>query len=84
MQTKLLDELAQKLADALPPGLRDAQLDFQRNAHALLQGALNRMNLVTREEFDVQQQVLATTRAKLDELERHVAELEKILRAKQP
>lgn len=83
MQAKLLDDLAQKLADALPPGLRDVQLEFQRNAYALLQSALSRMNLVTREEFAVQQEVLEATRAKLDELERQVAELEQILRARQ-
>lgn len=84
MQTKFLDDLAQQLAAALPPGLRDAQQDFQRQARALLQSTLTRMNLVTREQFEVQQHVLATTRAKLTELERQVAELEKVLQAKQP
>lgn len=82
MQTKFLDDLAQQLAAALPPGLREAQQDFQRQARALLQSTLTRMNLVTREEFEVQQHVLATTRAKLTELELQVTELEKILHTK--
>lgn len=84
MQTKFLDDLARQLAATLPPGLREAQQDFQRQARALLQSTLTRMNLVTREEFDVQQHVLATTRAKLTELERKVTELEKVLHANKP
>jgi ubiquinone biosynthesis accessory factor UbiK len=74
---KMLDELARRLAEAVPPGLRELQQDMEKNFHATLAGAFSRMNLVTREEFDVQAAVLARTRAKLEELERLVAELER-------
>lgn len=50
--------------------------DVERNVKALMSGAFARMDLVTREEFDVQAKVLARTREKLAELERRVAELE--------
>jgi BMFP domain-containing protein YqiC len=49
---------------------------MDKNFHAMLQAAFAKMDLVTREEFDVQQGVLARTRAKLEALEREVAELE--------
>jgi ubiquinone biosynthesis accessory factor UbiK len=50
--------------------------DVERNVKALMSGAFARMDLVTREEFDVQAKVLARTREKLADLERRVAELE--------
>ncbi len=76
MDPKLLDDLARKLADAMPGGLRDLQHDAQKNLRAALDGAFTKLNLVTREEFDVQAAVLARTRAKLEQLEKQVAELE--------
>ena len=78
---RFLDEMAKRFAEALPPGVRQLQLDMERNFHAALQAAFSRMDLVTREEFDVQQEVLARTRAKLQELEKQVAELETNLAA---
>jgi BMFP domain-containing protein YqiC len=56
--------------------MRTMQADAERNLHAALQGALARLDLVTREEFEVQTALLARTRAKVDALERQVAELE--------
>jgi BMFP domain-containing protein YqiC len=53
-----------------------AQQDLRTNFHDVLAQGLRRLDLVTREEFDVQSQVLARTRAKVEELERRVAELE--------
>jgi hypothetical protein len=76
MDPKVLDDLARKLADAMPQGLRDLQQDMQRNVRAALDQAFSRMHLVTREEFEVQSAVLARTRAKLEQLEAQVAELE--------
>lgn len=73
---KLFDDFARRVADAMPPGLRQLQTDAEKNLRAVLQSAFSKMNLVTREEFDVQQAVLARTRAKLDEMERRVAALE--------
>ncbi|HGX91862.1 MAG TPA: accessory factor UbiK family protein, partial [Candidatus Tenderia sp.] len=54
MDPKILDDLAKKLADSVPGGLKDLQSDMEKNFHAVLQSAFNRMNLVTREEFEVQ------------------------------
>lgn len=71
-----LDDLARKLTDAIPDNLRDLGEDLQRNLKSTLRSGLERMDLVTREEFDVQSRVLERTRAKLDALEARVAELE--------
>ncbi len=76
MEPKHLDDLARTLMDSLPKGLMSLQADAQKNVSAALQASLQRMNLVTREEFDVQTAVLARTREKLERLEAQVAELE--------
>ena len=73
---KALDDLARKLADSVPGSLKQFQGDLEKNFHAVLQTALDKMNLVTREEFEVQTGVLARTRAKLEALEERLAELE--------
>ncbi|MBS3954456.1 MAG: accessory factor UbiK family protein [Methylomicrobium sp.] len=73
---KALDEIASRLAYAVPPGLNNLKEDLEKNFHAVLQGALGKLDLVTREEFDVQKAVLAKTRAKLEDLESRVAALE--------
>jgi BMFP domain-containing protein YqiC len=72
-----LNELAHRLSEALPEDFNLVQSDVQKNLRAALQTALRRMDLVTREEFDVQTALLARTREKLDALERQVAELER-------
>lgn len=74
--TKQVDELARSVLDKLPSGLRDVQRDLEKNLHAALQSALSRLDLVTREEFDVQAAVLLRTREKLEALEQRVASLE--------
>ncbi len=71
-----LDDLARKLADSIPANLRGLGEDLQRNLKSTLRSGLERMDLVTREEFDVQTRLLERTRAKLDALEARVAELE--------
>ena len=73
---KAIDDLARRLNDLVPPGLKDARADLEQNFKATLQAGLGKLDLVTREEFDIQAQVLAKTRAKLEELEARVAELE--------
>lgn len=73
---KALDDLARKLAESVPGPLKQVQSDLEKNFHAVLQTALDKMNLVTREEFDVQAGVLARTRAKLEALEARFADLE--------
>lgn len=55
--------------------------DIEKNVKAMLNQGFSKLDLVTREEFDVQTQVLAKTRAKLEALETRVAELEALLEA---
>ena len=73
---KTFDDLAKRFTDALPPSFRQFQTEMEKNFHAALQATFAKLELVTREEFEVQQGVLARTRAKLDELEKQVADLE--------
>ena len=73
---KMFDDVAKRLGDSLPGGLKLLRDDLEKNFRAVLQSALGKMDLVTREEFDVQSQLLALTRAKLEQLEKEVAELE--------
>lgn len=71
-----LDELARKLADSVPGNIKSMREDMERNFKSMLQSTLARMDLVTREEFDVQLAVLARTREKLEALEARLATLE--------
>ncbi|MBD9369849.1 accessory factor UbiK family protein [Xanthomonas sp. XNM01] len=71
-----IDDLARRLSDLLPPGLRDSRDELQASFRQALQSGLSRLDLVTREEFDVQRAVLLRTREKLDALERSVQVLE--------
>jgi BMFP domain-containing protein YqiC len=71
-----LDELARELVDAVPRNVRALGDDLERNFRSLLQAGLGKMDLVTREEFDLQVAVLARTREKLEALEGRIAELE--------
>lgn len=76
MNTKLIDELTQKLSQALPEGVGGFQQDVEKNIRATLQGAFRKMDLVTREEFEVQQALLARSREKLERLETQIKDLE--------
>ncbi|AXA84884.1 hypothetical protein DCD74_09500 [Lysobacter oculi] len=71
-----LDDLARRLGGLLPPSLREGREELQENFKSVLQAGLARLDLVTREEFEVQRAVLLKTREKLEALERSVAELE--------
>ena len=70
-----IDELARRLSNLVPPGLREGE-ELQENFKAVLQSGLAKLDLVTREEFDVQRAVLLRTREKLESLERALADLE--------
>ncbi len=70
-----LDELARRLSSLVPQGVREGRDELQQNFKSVLQAGLGKLDLVTREEFDVQRAVLARTRDKLEALERQVAEL---------
>lgn len=75
-QLPLIDRIAAEVSARLPAGIGELKQDVERNVHAVLQEALTRFDLVSREEFDVQRQVLLRTREKLENLERLVSELE--------
>jgi BMFP domain-containing protein YqiC len=76
LDTKFIDDLARQISNSIPAGVKDLQEDVEKNVRSLLTGAFARLDLVTREEFDVQQKVLLRTREKLEALEQQVAELE--------
>jgi BMFP domain-containing protein YqiC len=76
LDSKKIEEVVKSLTEALPPGLVSMQQDVERNVRAVMSATFAKLDLVTREEFDVQTQVLHRTREKLEELEKRVAELE--------
>jgi len=73
---RLIDDLARRLAGSVPESVAAMRRDLEQNFKGVLQGQLARLDLVTREEFDVQAAVLKRTRAKLAALEKRLAELE--------
>ena len=75
----LIDRLVAELGRHLPAGLEQMREELERAARAVLQEGISRLDLISREEFDVQQQVLARTRERLEALENEVAELERRL-----
>jgi len=74
LNNKLFDEFGRKFSELLA---QSPLQDVEKNSRALLAQMFAKLDLVTREEFDVQQQLLVRTREKLAELEVRVAELEK-------
>jgi len=79
MADQTLDELARKLAEAVPEGLRSIQKDLEENFRSVLRAGLDRLDLVTREEFEVQEAVLQRTREKLEALEKRLEAYEETL-----
>ena len=76
-----IDDLARRLSNLVPPGMTQARADLEQNIKATLQMSLSKLDLVTREEFDVQRAVLLRTREKMDALERTIEQLEARLRS---
>jgi len=84
MQPQFIDDLAKRLSAALPSGFADPlakgaatlRQDLEGNFRAVLQAGLTKLDLVTRQEFDVQSGVLKRTREKLEALEAQIAELQ--------
>lgn len=74
--SKFFDALSKKLTDVVPDSLRDVKKDLEKNFRSVLQSAFSKLDLVTRDEFDVQTKVLSKTRLKLEELAEQVAKLE--------
>jgi BMFP domain-containing protein YqiC len=73
---KSLDDLARRLADAVPPSLAALKNDLEQNFKAVLQSGLTKLDLVSRQEFDIQSGVLRRSRERLEELEARIAALE--------
>ena len=82
IDSKVFDDISKRIADNIPTGIQMLQDDLKQNIRSSVEAGLSHLNLVTREEFDVQAKVLARTRAKLEALEKQVAELESA--SKQP
>jgi len=76
MSDDSIEKLARTLAESLPQGLRSVRDDLEKNFRAVLRSGLGKLDLVTREEFDVQEAVLARTREKLQALEARLRALE--------
>ena len=74
LKEKLFDEIAGKIAAAIA---NSPARDVEKNARAMLASAFGKLDLVTQEEFAIQQEILLKTREKLTELENRVAELER-------
>ncbi|GAA6173899.1 accessory factor UbiK family protein [Colwellia sp. KU-HH00111] len=76
INAKKIEEIAQQVTDVIPDGLKTLANDFEDKTKTVLQRKLSQLDVVTREEFDVQTQVLIKTRSKLADLEARLAELE--------
>ncbi len=78
-RTRQIEELAEKLARLLPPGLGGLRNELRENFRALLRANLEKLDLVSRERFEVQAEILARTQAKLAALEQRLKDLEQKL-----
>jgi BMFP domain-containing protein YqiC len=77
MSRNPFDEISERLGRLLPESAQEVRADFERNAKVVVQQTLSRMDLVTREEFDAQADVLARTREQLEAMAERVAALER-------
>ncbi len=76
LDARVFDDISKSLGKLLPPGVSDMKEDFERNAKSAVQSALGNLDMVTREEFDVQTEVLRKTRQQLKDLEARIRQLE--------
>ena len=77
LDPRKLEDIAKQINDAIPPGVKSLAEGFESKTKQILQSQLSKLDLVSREEFDVQTQVLMRTREKLEQLEVKLTELEK-------
>ena len=71
-----LEEIAKQISEAVPPGMKSMAEGAEAKVKQVLQSQLNRLDFVSREEFDIQTQVLMRTREKLEALEARISQLE--------
>jgi len=76
MKSKILDGLSKQLSKAVPSSVEILKNDLQKNSKSALAASLAHLNLVTREEFDIQRAVLLRSREKIEDLELKIAQLE--------
>lgn len=76
MVTDSIENLARKLAESVPGGLKSVREDLESNFRNVLRTGISKLDLVTREEFEVQEAVLARTREKLEGLAKKLDEME--------
>ncbi|MDO6445274.1 accessory factor UbiK family protein [Colwellia sp. 1_MG-2023] len=76
INAKKIEDIAKQVTDAIPPGLKNIAADFEDKTKTVLQRKLSQLDVVSREEFDVQTQVLLKTREKIAQLETKIAEIE--------
>lgn len=74
--TNPIDDMMKKFSEMMPEPLRNMQEDVEKNVRSMMESGLQKMNLVTREEFDIQSAVLQRTREKLEALEARLSEWE--------
>jgi len=72
---RIIDEVTSKLSSGIPSGLKVVASEFESNCKSVLRASFEKLDLVTREEFDIQKEVLVKTRLKLEQLEKKVDEL---------
>ncbi|MDH5472488.1 MAG: accessory factor UbiK family protein [Gammaproteobacteria bacterium] len=72
-----INDITDKISAVLPDSIKAVQQDIEKNIRAIVESTFSKMNLVSREEFDVQAALLARTLEKLKQLEEQIAELEK-------
>jgi BMFP domain-containing protein YqiC len=76
LDARIFDDMADQLSKILPAGASELKADFEKNSKAVVQSALAKMDLVTREDFDVQVALLQKTTLRLKALEERIAALE--------
>lgn len=79
MNKQFFDDLASKIGSTLPPVLGGVKGEIEQSIRTILQSTFNKLDLVTREDFEIQSAVLQKTRLKLESLEHKLAELEEKL-----
>jgi BMFP domain-containing protein YqiC len=81
---RIIEDLGRRLAESVPESARLFRDDLERTFRAILTSAFQRMDLVTREELEVQEAVLARTREKIEAMEKRLKELEALISARWP
>jgi BMFP domain-containing protein YqiC len=79
---KTVSEIVRKISAAVPEDLKPAKEGLEKNARATVEGAFQRLDLVTREEFDVQVILLSKSQQRVKELEQRISELEEAINKK--